>query len=98
MPAAATRAAAAGGEIVQRRHSAQFEGFRHELKDGFADLVDLLLGVEEVLGHRILQEALAVALELGNFLAIEWQPELLLLVERVALLDDELVLALGLLI
>src|SRR5207249_1616744 len=86
--ATAARTAAAGIEIFGSRHASQLERFRDILHHRFLDLMHLLLRVEEVPGDRVVEENLAVPLELRDLVVVQRRSELLLLLERITLFHD----------
>ena len=79
MSAAAGLAAAAAAQVVLGRQPTEFEGLPDKLVDGFLNLVQFLLCVNEAAGDRVLQQLIAMLLEVVNFFAGEGQCILLLL-------------------
>ena len=77
---------AALGEIVGSWNTAQLEGLGHMFPDGHLESAHRFLGIEELTGDGIIQEALAQRLKSGDLVVIEWETELLPLLEAATLL------------
>jgi hypothetical protein len=90
--AAATLAAPAAAHVFFRRHPTQLQGFVDVLLNGRLNVMQLLLGVEEVAGDGIVEDSFALFFEIVNFFATERRRHLLLLLKRLAFGDEIFVL------
>ena len=84
----ATAAVATGTflQILLGGNAAQFERLADEFLHSLLQFVQFLLGVDEPFGHRIAQEGVALAIESGDFTAIQREALVLAFVEGLALL------------
>ena len=93
--AAATTAATGFGDVIRGRHAAEFESEAQPAADFLLELLQFLLGVHEIGGHRIAEERVAGGLEAADFGGAEFDPGVLLLVELFAHHVDFAVLLAG---
>lgn len=93
--ATAATAAAGFGDVIRGRHPAQFESEAQPAADFLLELLQFLLGVHEIGGHRIAEERVAGGLEAADFGGAEFDPGVLLLVELFAHHVDFAVLLAG---
>lgn len=82
-------------EVRLGRHAAQFKGLADVAVDGFLDLLEFILGVEEAAGYRVAEELVALALEIGDLLPGQRHRGLLFLLERLAFRNDTVILGAG---
>ena len=92
---AATTAAAGFGHIIGGRHPAEFEREAQPAADFFLELLQLLLGVHEIGGHRIAEKRVAGGLETADFGGAEFDAGVLFLVKLLAHHVDLAVLLAG---
>jgi hypothetical protein len=95
MVAAAAVTAGPFFEIFGRREAAEFEGFVDLLVDGLLDVMEMLLGVEEIAGDGIGQEGVAILLEAGDFLGVQRLGIPLFFLEGLAFGHELFILGLG---
>jgi arylsulfatase A-like enzyme len=96
--AAATVAARVGIKIFGPRHAAELQRLGDVFVDGILNLVHRFLGIEEAARHRIVEQRVALLLELADLLAAERQRPLLFFVQHLALRHHGFILAAGLFI
>lgn len=75
--------------------AAEFESLGHVLHDVFLDAVHFALGIEEVLGDLIIQQGVAVLVEIFDLLFRELHAHLLLLLQHLAFEAQGIILAAG---
>jgi hypothetical protein len=95
MMATAAGAATAAAEIFFSGHAAEFQGFVDVLMDGFLDLLQFFLGIEEAASDGVIEQLLAMLFEIRDFLAAERHGGLLLLLERLAFAHEAVILGAG---
>lgn len=64
--------------------AAELESSRNIFLDRVLDLVQFVLGLEEIAGDRIFEERIALFLEIGDFLAVQRLAAVLFFMERLA--------------
>ncbi len=77
--AASARAAA---DFILGRQPPQFERLVHVMVNRLLDLVQFFLGIQEIARHSVLEQPIAVFLEISNFLARQLHAGLLFLLQR----------------
>lgn len=92
--ATATRAAGTSLQVFRRRHSSEFKSLGHELLHFMLQIMHFFLRVNKTFGDWISQKGVALGIEGGDVIAIQRQPLMLALVERLPLLAQALVLPL----
>jgi hypothetical protein len=92
MMAAAAVTAPSAAHIFVRRHSAQFKGFIHVLMNRRLNILQFLLRIEEIASHRIVEDSFALLFKIVDFLPAERCGHLLLFLQRLAFIDEILVL------
>ena len=92
MAAAAAFFAATAFQVLGGGHAAQLQRLVDRLLDGVLQFVHLLLGIHESPGDGVLEQPVALLLELGDLRAFEREGALLLLLQGLAAVHDGLVL------
>src|SRR5262249_59481614 len=94
-----TPAAVAAGtavEIFGARDPAQFQRLVDIAVDGLLDLVQFLLRIEKASSDRVVEQRFAIPFERVDFFAGQLLGHLLLLLERLTLVQDTVILVTGL--
>src|SRR5260370_3999851 len=95
MMASAAAAAGAGFHVAFLGNAAQFKGLGDVLDDGLLELLHVLLRIKKAARDGIVHEAIAQLLEILDLRAIQGLTGLLLLLERLAFGDEDVILAAG---
>src|SRR5882724_4484557 len=98
MMATAAAAARAGIHVAFLGDTAEFKGLGDVLDDGLLELLHVLLRVEKAAGDGIVHKGIAQLLEILDFRAVQGLAGLLFLLERLALGDEDVILAAGLVV
>lgn len=92
MPTATAAATATAAHFLFGRQTSEFEGLIDVLMDRLLDLVQFFLRVHEIPGHGVLHQAFAMLLEVSNLLSGQRDSHLLLLLQRLAFVNEAVVL------
>src|SRR5258706_5893966 len=95
MMTTAAAAAGAGFHVAFLGNAAQFKGLGDVLDDGLLELLHVLLRIQKAARDGIVHEGIAHLLEILYFRAVQGLTGLLLLLERLALGDEDVILAAG---
>lgn len=93
--AAAVVAATTVIEVFCGWQATEFKRLGHVLHDIVLDLAHFALSIQEVLGHGVVQERIAVLVEVSDLVFREFHAHLLLLLEHLAFQAQSVVLTAG---
>ena len=94
MGAAAAMIATAARDILLRRRPTEFEGLGDILPYRLLHLLHLLLGIQKTARYRVVDEDIALLLEITDLFLIQRQAHLLLLLEHLPFFHEALILGL----
>lgn len=90
--------AGAGIHVAFLGDAAQFKGLGDVLDDGLLQLLHVLLRIQKAARDGVVHEGIAQLLEILDFRAVQSLAGLLLLLERLAFGDEDVILAAGLVV
>lgn len=94
----AAGAAGLGIEIAGLGQTAKFKRFADVLAHCFLDVVDFMLGIQEIADYRVGEHGIAILLEIGNFRFGQLHALMLLVMQEFALFIQGIKLGLGALV